>query len=538
MDFDVTTLLFIAFVTIFTTIPLWEDILEWVKKTWPVGVVGVICLGVGAVVAIPLMRSIPWSDLFSSIPFKSEIVRNYILFFGGLGGLFGLAVASKRASTAEKQADTASSQLFNERLGRGADLLSNKQMNIRRTGILVLEDLAKTAILEEKKLITRIIHDFIVANSQLKYSKNKAGNYIRNEENKRVLRIAKPGEKRLDIELAVRTVISLAESSNMTSEEISFNKIDLRLLDFSRLNTGLNIYFQESVLNGAIFFDAKLNRAEFFDSRLIEEIFEYEDYDGANFVPAKLNRINFNHAELNGSIFFGSELNKARFFAAKLNEADFRNAVLNDAYFEAAELKEADFRYAVSKEVSFEYTLSRKADFRYTELDEASFEYADCSEANFKYAELYEANFKRSRLRKADFRYAELSGANFEYADCSEANFKYTDCSETDFWTAFGFTQNQVTQIIFEKGKEPSLPKGIETPKSRAYVWQKDKKGTKRRRFVESSEEWSKKWVDEYSKEWVDERPEQQVTTRYSRLSSPLRWLFGKRGNKSKDEDK
>ena len=366
---------------------------EWVKKEWQEDRPRAFCLGIAAIVAIAFIVHIGWAAVSTCLMISAGAIRNYIFALGGVAGVYGLSVATRRARTADDQ-------LLNERLGRGTDLLAKDEMNMRRTGILVLEDLAKKSAAEDRKLIIQIIYDFIIANSQMKYAENEDGFYIEGDKGDPVLQEAKPREERFDIELAIKTVITLSESSDLRGDRIPFRKIDLRLLYFRRLETELRINFRESALN--------------------EVNFELAELNGAYFSRAELNKVNFRRAKLNRGRFFGAKLIRANFSRAELNEANFTIAELNRTRFIDAKLKGA--------------------------------------------------NFSRARL----------NGTRFKDADCSETNFK----------GVAEFTQDQVNQIIFEKGKEPILPEGLEIPENRAYVWQGDKKDRMKRRFVKSDAAW------------------------------------------------
>ena len=304
------------------------------------------------------------------------------------------------------------SQLFNERLERGVDLLTNKDVKMRRAGVFVLGNLAKKATTENRKRIMQIIHDFIVTDSQANYAKEKEGKYM--------------GGRREDIENAVKTVIALAQPHKIgrkkISFEVSFKEVDLRMLDFSGLKTKPRITFALSLLSGANFRDAKLNGASFRGAELKETIFE----------GAKLNEANFEGTQLSGRNRWESG---SGFWKAELNRANFRHAILSEVTLSNAKLNEANFEYA--------------------------------------------------KLNKSSFLDAELSETDFYSADCSEVQFE----------RATALTQEQVNQIVFEKGKEPGLPDGLEIPENRAYTWQKYKDGKMVRRFVKSDAEWSEEWI-------------------------------------------
>ena len=373
------------------------------------------------------------------------------LVFGSAIAFFGLQVALRRIRIV-------ASQLLDEQLKPGADLLADKEVGMRQKGINILEDIAKTTTAEGKKRIIRIIYDFIITNSQLNYAKDKGV--------KQVLQKAIPAEERLDIELAVKTVINLVEFSEATVTEIPFSKIDLRLLNFAKLKTNLRMNFQESALS--------------------EVEFMFSELSGVNFKYTELNGTSFQYAGLSGAIFENAELNEVNFWNAKLNEVDFLWAKLSKVDFSHAELSKVDFSDA--------------------ELDEVFFSRAKLDQVNFASVKLNGANFEGAELKRVYFWWTELRGVCFKDAKLlTGVIFWNADCSESDFEDAIELTQEQINEIIFEKDKEPKLPEGLEIPKNRAYIWQKDEEGEMKPRFVKSDAEWSEKWVDEWPEVTEDE---------------------------------
>ena len=80
---------------------------------------------------------------------------------------YGLVQATARQNTFSKQVDTqieqsktANIQLFNDRLGRGVELLANDDMTLRKAGIRVLKDLAASVdVVNQKNIIANKLHN-------------------------------------------------------------------------------------------------------------------------------------------------------------------------------------------------------------------------------------------------------------------------------------------------------------------------------------------------------------------------------------------
>ena len=295
-----------------------------------------------------------------------------ILTLGAIGAACGLILAARRSAkfseqvdTGQKQADTAQDQLFNEQLGRGAELLTRTEMVMRRTGIRVLEDLAETTIdnPDQVKFIMRIIHDFVHEKTNSP-SKDK---------------------ERLDIVLGIRTLVSLYNEVDKSDDSDGFR----RLLNFSLCHLeGLN--FTETELQGASFMGAKLQEARFMDAKLQGASFVGAELEGANFDGAELEGANFDGAELEGANFIGAELEWANFFEAELEGASFIAAKLEGANFDGAELEGANFFDAKLQGANFIAAKLQEAD-----INGAKLQWADCTRANFSNAE----NLKEDQIK-------------------------------------------------------------------------------------------------------------------------------------------
>ena len=262
---------------------------------------------------------------FTTLSDSLEFARLFIAVMIAVGGAYGLILATRRAvkfseqvdtaqkqvEIGQKQVETGQKQLFNEQLGRAAELLTKEEKPMRRTGIRILEDLAETTInqglskenIKQAQLIMRIIHDFVHADTSppLKDDENLGA------------RIEK-GKEKLDIALGIRTLVSLYNESG---------KLD----DLKEL-----VLFRGCRLEGLIFNGAELQGADFTRAKL----------QGADFTHAKLQGINFSHAELQGAHFNHAELQGVEFVEVKLQGANLGDAELQGANFSFTELEWAD----------------------------------------------------------------------------------------------------------------------------------------------------------------------------------------------------
>ena len=229
---------------------------KWVR--WRVVIEILILLAVEAILAGVLICF--YSDKDEALAFAQLLITAMI----AVGGGYGLILASRRSAKFSEQVDTGQKQLFNEQLGRGVELLTRKEMVMRRTGIRVLEDLAETTINkpEQVELIMRIIHDFVhEKTSSPSKSKGKLNIVIAG------------GRKKLDIALSIKTILSLYHKVDKSNDPDGFIKL---------------LRFSERHLEGLDFNDARLQEANFRNAKL----------QGVNFRNAELQKADFDRAEL------------------------------------------------------------------------------------------------------------------------------------------------------------------------------------------------------------------------------------------------
>ncbi|MDC1116050.1 hypothetical protein OAT37_04820 [Alphaproteobacteria bacterium] len=222
----------------------------------------------------------------------AETIRNAILIIGGLMAFYGLVQATKRQETfaeqvqtfteqaktqAEqtkiqiKQADTAETQLFNDRLGRGVELLANPAKMLSKAGIRVLEDLANSVdVIEHKKIIANLLHDFIRGRTAIINQDDKKDNSVPDHVDE--------SNDQSDVQLALDVYLGLMSLQNMVKPMQDFTNLDLRELDFSlfesqcdqndRLKKLHSIDFSDSILNECDFKELELYSCQFFATQI------------------------------------------------------------------------------------------------------------------------------------------------------------------------------------------------------------------------------------------------------------------------------
>ncbi len=191
-----------------------------------------------------------------------------ILTLGAIGAACGLILAARRSAKfseqveiGQKQVETGQKQLFNEQLGRAAELLTKDQKPMRRASIRILEGLAETKLkqglskenIKQAQLIMRIIHDFV-------HEKTRPPPEKKESLETRI----KNGKEKLDIALGIRTLASLYNESGglvELEELVQFQGCRLEGLNFTDANLQ-GADFWDASLQGALFYNAKLEWAD------------------------------------------------------------------------------------------------------------------------------------------------------------------------------------------------------------------------------------------------------------------------------------
>ena len=218
-----------------------------------------------------------------------EVLKVMLLVLGGLGGLYGLVIAARRAQNAQIQ-------LFNERLGRGVELLAHRQETIRASGVRILDNLAKSSNKKDVTLIVEILYSYVNTKAEI-----EADESIQN-------RPQKP-KRYIDIELAIKAVSQHAKKTGIPFYELGFSRLDLRFLACEKSNlTGVCFWF--SNITSGFFWRANLTEVQLQNAILTHAVFR--------------------EADLTYAVLSGADLSKADMAEANLSKADMTEANLHD----------------------------------------------------------------------------------------------------------------------------------------------------------------------------------------------------------------
>lgn len=181
------------------------------------------------------------------------------------------------------------------------------------------------------------------------------------------------------------------------------------------------------------------------------------------------------------------------------DDIDCSNLALPEAYFQNdTNLNNVNFEDADLEATKFFACSLVRTNFRISELSEAVFANCHLTHANFESANLNKCGFIGSRMKHVLFRDANLSGVSFRGADMSAMRVEF--CR--------GITENSFKEGVYELNLRPRYlcdEKGIEyfVDESRAYTWELNPEtGQQCRRFVSSSNEWSREWIDKAKPKW------------------------------------
>lgn len=253
-----------------------------------------------------------------------DLLRSLILCIGGIGGAYGLHLATKRQKTFSEQVQVQVNQDFNDRLGRGVELLANKDVSMRSAGISVLEDLANNASEAQKSIVANIIYDFFCDKMAIKSGDdyNKAHSV----------------EDRQDLQNALDFLVGLPsyEREKSLQKRIINGRLDLRKLKFIHLhftNKLLeNIDFSQSYFYESEFKNDTIMNVSFYDAKIRSSIFgmEHIAYSLTSIVPnippkKIILGCDFGNTEFSNTDFYNMNIESTNFSHIQFFEGDFHD---------------------------------------------------------------------------------------------------------------------------------------------------------------------------------------------------------------------
>jgi O-acetylserine/cysteine efflux transporter len=268
---------------------------------------GSVVLGIFALISDPLMTAC--TDNYKFCPtFMADEVRNYLIAFGGLAGIYGLALAYRRQKEFSRQVDQGQNQLVSEQLGRAVEQLAHKNISIRSAGVRVLEDMVNGINQDQRVLIAKILKDFletsvILPKSSTIYSSGRVPSR----------------SKRLDIELAVNALIKIQHRYDVYDfkkrEKLRFENYDLRGLHFENLEMlPLKIFFKDCNMENCTFKNIRVTDIiPDNPNTLIAGIGGLSIFQDSNLRNSTFSKCSFKYASINNCSFSKSRFETCRF---------------------------------------------------------------------------------------------------------------------------------------------------------------------------------------------------------------------------------
>ena len=316
-----------------------EKAVKWVKNKWLIAFVII-----GALMFIarkPLAVFVGWLggiDVDNAVS-TGDLLRSSILLLGVIGGAYGLYLSAKRQKTFSEQVQVQVNQGFNDRLGRGVELLAKEDISMRCAGVQILKDLADNANNRQKSIVARIILGFFRDNARLKRNNDRI-----------VLRTKQ--DRIQDLQDALDILINLPLDVRARLRANNKFQLDFSYLDFSYLNLECKT-IEQIDFSGSHFLRTTFNVNKIKDIKLT-----YAKFMHIVFTNIKFERIDFT---INGIIYFSEFVN-----------VHFRDVDFIDTLFLGIRFIDTEFQDVKLKNVKFKGVYAFRGKFQGKEIIEVS----------------------------------------------------------------------------------------------------------------------------------------------------------------------
>ena len=296
----------------------WLNVAIWAFSITAIVVVGLLILS--------------WRDLLEIG--ASELLRLLTFCVGGIGAAIGLKIAIERQDKFSEQVQVQIDQVqvqvdqmqvqadqsFNDRLGRGVELLADeKNVVMRCAGVRVLIDLANNAGKEQKSLIVSIIYDFFCEKARIKYSED--GERLPLPEN----------DSRRDLQDALDFILNLplGEREELNRKLNLFdddkNQLHFKGIDFTRLNF-LHVHLENVSFSGCYFYKTTFDVAG-----MVNVLFSGGEIEHSSFGSLKPHRC----PDTGNVIFYKSQwkISKSNFHPKSIKNSGFCGVKIEETSF-------------------------------------------------------------------------------------------------------------------------------------------------------------------------------------------------------------
>ena len=344
-----------------------RKLVGWIKDNRFVAtIIAVLSVVAGAILVVLILGVLGCIDLNKATS-AGELLRAFILCIGAIGGVYGLHLATKRQKTFSEQVQVQTAQMqvqanqgFNDRLGRGVELLAKEDMLMRCAGVQILKDLAENANDKQKPIVAKIIYDFFRDNARVKFDSHN-NHYPRSGEDS-IQDLQDALELLVNLPLEVQKKLRLNRGGQLDFRSLDFSYLTLKCeklehIDFSNscfLRTDFfiseigDIDFENANFMRAHFKDVRFTDVDFLGTRLSVVFFRNVEFSTVRFWD-----VYFMHTRFIDSRFTDADFDESRFENSKLSRIDFGNAEINNVEFTDTAINDVVVTNTKFKEVNF-----------------------------------------------------------------------------------------------------------------------------------------------------------------------------------------
>ena len=385
-------------------------IMEWLKNHWVVASIIFVFLVVAGWIFAELMG---WTDIINSrgATSKGDLLRNLILCIGAIGGVVGLHIAIERQDKFSKQVQVQIDQSFNDKLGRGVQLLADEKVVMRCAGVQILKDLAENADEKQKPIIAKIIYDFFRDNARVKYDSH-GNQYSRSEE-----------DGIQDLQDALEILVNLPLSVRVALRANRESQLDFRSLDFSYLTIKCENLEYADCSNSCFY------RTDFFVSEIGCVEFENANFKDVSFFKVKFTAVSFKDVNFTAVSFTDVNFTDVNFMEVRFTDVDFSNVRLSIVRFNDTSFMNRGFTNADLTNVDF------------TDSDFTSVNFMDSTLTN---VDLDTVKFENGKFKCINFINSEIDGVWFTDVHVDDIAFKNVKFREVKFVRGHFYSDNTI----------------------------------------------------------------------------------------------
>ena len=294
---------------------------------------------VGGVIMLALAVRLLWEARAiwrdgSELKNSYGLLQALIWSMGGVGAAIGLWFSNQRQKTFAKQVQSQVDQVqvqseqvqvqseqvqvqseqvqrevdknFDDRLGRGIELLAKEDVGMRSAGIRILVNLADNVKKAQKSIVTNIIYDFVRGTINVSSVDNSVPNKKSHQ----------------DVQNALDFLINLSldERRELLPNRLVGDKLDLSYLDFSYLE------FSSQTLENIDFSKSYFNETKFRYGATIESV---------NFSGAKIEDVELSGVGIKNSVFVHVRIVNSSVISCGIGDENsvFSHVIIERSYF-------------------------------------------------------------------------------------------------------------------------------------------------------------------------------------------------------------